>query len=190
MAFIETPAESPLYEADLAAQGYVFNYMRVLAHRPDVVEAWKGLMLTVRGHMDLRRYELATLAAARAIRSSYCCLAHAKILVSKEFITQDEVVDVLAGGGPLDDVDRAVMAYAAKVATDASAITQADVDELKAVGLSDQEILDVALTAGLRCFFSKTLDAVGAMPDAQFREFFADEPREALTVGRPVADAG
>src|SRR3954447_10260350 len=43
MSFIETPAESPLYDADLASQGYVSNYVRVLAHRPDVVEAWKGL---------------------------------------------------------------------------------------------------------------------------------------------------
>src|SRR4051794_4347736 len=187
MAFIDTPAESPLYEADLAAQGYVFNYVRVLAHRPDVVEAWKGLMGTVRSSMDWRRYELATLAAARAIRSSYCCLAHAKVMLGQDWFTQDEIVDVLGGAGPLDEVDRAVMDYAARVASDASAITQADVDALKAVGLSDREILDVALAAGLRCFFSKTLDAVGAMPDAQFRTVFDDELREALTVGRPVA---
>jgi uncharacterized peroxidase-related enzyme len=189
MAFIETPAESPLYEADLAAQGFVFNYSRVLAHRPDVVEAWKGLMGTVRSHMDLRRYELATLAAARALRSSYCCLAHAKVM-SERWYTQDEIAGVLEGDGPLDEVDRAVMAYAAKVATDASQVTQADVDALKEVGLSDQEILDVALTAGLRCFFSKTLDAVGAAPDASFRTVFGEELREALTVGRPVDESG
>jgi hypothetical protein len=30
--------------------------------------------------MDLRRYELATLAAARRLRSSYCCLAHGRVL--------------------------------------------------------------------------------------------------------------
>jgi alkylhydroperoxidase family enzyme len=186
MSFIETPAESPLYDADLASQGYVSNYVRVLAHRPDVVEAWKGLSGAVRGTMDWRRYELATLAAARAIRSSYCCLAHAKVMGERWF-SHDELAGVLHGGGPLDDVDRAVMAYAAKVATDASAITQADVDALKAVGLTDPEILDVALAAGLRCFFSKTLDAVGAVPDARFRTVFGDELREALTVGREVA---
>lgn len=187
MAFIETPAESPLYEADLAAQGYVSNHVRVMANRPDVVEAWKGLMGTVRSGMDLRRYELATLAAARAIRSSYCCLAHAKVMLSQEWFTQDEIADVLGGAGPLDEVDRAVMAYAGKVAADATSITQADVDALKAVGLNEREILDVALTAGLRCFYSKTLDALGAMPDAELGAVFDDGLRDALTVGRPVA---
>jgi uncharacterized peroxidase-related enzyme len=189
MAFIETPADSPLYDAELAKQGYVFNYTRVLAHRPDVIDGWKVLMGAVKSNMDWRRFELATLAAARAIRSSYCCLAHAKVM-TEHWFTPEELLDVLDGGGPLDEVDRAVMTYAAKVASDASAITQADVDALKAVGLTDPEILDVALAAALRCFFSKTLDAVGAIPDAHFRRVLGDELCDALTVGRPVAQAG
>ena len=67
--------------------------------------------------MDLRRYELATLAAARRLRSSYCSLA-----------------------------------------------------------------------AGARCFFSKTLDALGVRPDADYNDM---EPglRQALVVGRPIADS-
>jgi hypothetical protein len=31
--------------------------------------------------MDLRRYELATVAAARRLRSSYCTLAHGPVLI-------------------------------------------------------------------------------------------------------------
>jgi alkylhydroperoxidase family enzyme len=187
MAFIETPAESELYEPELQAKGYVFNYTRVLAHRPDVIEAWKALMASVKANMDPRRYELATLAAARALRSSYCCLAHGK-LMTENWFTPQEIVDVMGDRAQLDAVDAAVMRYAAKVATDAPGITQADVDELLAVGLTHAEVLDVAMAAALRCFFSTTLDAVGARPDAQFRLTLQDELREALTVGRPLAD--
>lgn len=40
----------------------------------------------------------------------------------------------------------------------------------------------------MRCFFSKTLDAIGAEPDAQYAAVEASL-RDALTVGRPIADS-
>ena len=48
--------------------------------------------------------------------------------------------------------------------------------------------MDVVLAASARCFFSKTLDALGVRADASYREL-EPELREALVVGRPVADA-
>jgi len=44
------------------------------------------------------------------------------------------------------------------------------------------------LAASARCFFSKTLDALGVLPDAGYAELEPDV-REALVVGRPIADA-
>ena len=41
-----------------------------------------------------------------------------------------------------------------KVVDDATSIEQADIDRLRALGLSDQDILDVVLAAAARCFFS------------------------------------
>jgi hypothetical protein len=59
------------------------------------------------------------------------------------------------------------------------------VDKLRALGLTDAEIVDVVLAAAARCFFSKTLDALGVVPDASYAEL-PPEFREALTVGRPI----
>ena len=97
------------------------------------------------------------------------------------------MVGIASGTYPLDDVDTAVMEFAAKVAQDASSVTQADIDRLRELGLNDEEVVDIALTAALRSFFTKTLDSLGAQPDASFREL---EPslRETLTVGRAIAD--
>jgi alkylhydroperoxidase family enzyme len=81
-----------------------------------------------------------------------------------------------------------VIALAGKVVDDATSITQADVDELRDHGLTDAEIVDVVLAAAARCFFSKTLDALGAQPDAAYAELPA-AMRDALTVGRPIATA-
>ena len=87
----------------------------------------------------------------------------------------------------LDDVDVAVMDLADKVADDAASVTEADVDRLRSLGLSDIEIFDVVAAAAVRCFFSKTLDGLGAQPDARYAEL-DPELREALTVGRRIAD--
>ena len=48
--------------------------------------------------------------------------------------------------------------------------------------------MDVVLAASARCFFSKTLDALGVLPDASYAALDPDV-REALVVGRPIADA-
>jgi uncharacterized peroxidase-related enzyme len=179
----ELPAEMA---ADAEALGYVPNYFRVLALRPQAFAAWKQLVAAVKGAMDERRYELATLAAARRLRSSYCSLAHGKILAER-FYTPAEVAGIAGGTYALEPVDAAVMEFAATVAADASSVTQEDVDRLRNHGLSDAEILDVALTAAIRSFFTKTLDALGARPDASYREL---DPvlRDSLTVGRAIAD--
>jgi uncharacterized peroxidase-related enzyme len=137
--------------------------------------------------MDLRRYELATVAAARQLRSSYCTLAHGSVLIDK-FLDADSVKAIVADHrrAGLSATDVAVMDFAGKVADDASSIQQADVERLRSSGLSDQEIVDVVLAAAARCFFSKTLDALGVEPDAKYADL---DPgvRDALTVGRAIA---
>ena len=71
------------FDRDRASLGYVANFTKVFAHRPAVYEAWRGLNAAIKASMDPRRYELATLAAALRLRSSYCSLAHAKVLVEQ-----------------------------------------------------------------------------------------------------------
>ena len=46
----------------------------------------------------------------------------------------------------------------------------------------------VVLAAAARCFFSKTLDALGVRPDAHYR-LLEPELLEVLVVGRPIAEA-
>jgi alkylhydroperoxidase family enzyme len=48
----------------------------------------------------------------------------------------------------LTEAERAVMAYAEKVVRDATAVTPGDIDALRAHGLSDAEIFDIAAAAG------------------------------------------
>jgi hypothetical protein len=78
------------------------------------------------------------------------------------------------------------MDRAEKVAADAGSVTQADIDRLRSLGLSDDEIFDVVATSAARCFFTKIVDGLGGQPDGLYADL---DPglREVLTVGRPIA---
>ena len=97
MAFISTIPEDgaptdvkQMYDKNLETQGYIPNYSRVFSHRPQVMETWGNLLGSIRSNMDTRRYELITLAAARALNSSYCMLAHGSIL-RKKFYSSEQL---------------------------------------------------------------------------------------------------
>jgi uncharacterized peroxidase-related enzyme len=195
MTFIETVPEGAdasgdltrMYETDREIFGHVPNLTRAFSHRPDVYAAWRQLNGAIKANMDLRRYELATIAAARRLRSSYCTLAHGSVLMDK-FLAPDVLAAIVSDhhDAGLDPIDVAVMDLADKVAQDATSVTQADIDALRSHGLSDADVFDVIAAAAARCFFSKVLDGLGVQADARYAEL--DAPlRETLTVGRPIA---
>jgi alkylhydroperoxidase family enzyme len=163
------------------------NLERAFAGHPAVLAAWQELNGAIKAGMDLRRYELATLAAAQALRSSYCCLAHGTVLAD-DFGEDVEAIARDRRAAGLSDVDIAVMDLAEKVVHDASAITDGDTQPLRDLGLSDDDVADVVLAAAARAFFSKALDGMGALPDASFATLDASL-REVLVVGRPIASS-
>jgi uncharacterized peroxidase-related enzyme len=194
MTYIDTMADgsatgpvAAMYEKDREVFGFLPNFTRGFSHRPQVYAAWRELNGAIKANMDLRRYELATLAAARRLRSSYCSLAHGSVLLDK-FMESGELRAVMSDhrDAGLDAADVAIMDLADKVAADATSVTQQDVDRLRSLGLADAEICDVVLAAAARCFFSKALDGLGIAPDEKYGEL-DPEVRDALTVGRPLA---
>lgn len=162
------------------------NYDAAFEGRAEVSAAWVQLNGAIRSSMDPRRYELVTLAAARQLRSSYCCLAHGRVLAEQFGEPVREIALDPATAG-LDPIDLAIMDLAARVAGDAASIGEPDRQVLRDLGLSDAEIMDVVHAAAARCFFSSTLDALGILADAEYRSL---DPslQDALTVGRPIAD--
>jgi alkylhydroperoxidase family enzyme len=220
MSFLETvsPAAADgavraMYQRAEASLGYVPNWARAFSLRPEVMDGWIALVGSIRRNLSFRTYELVTLAAARALASSYCSLAHGRALAEK--VLDPPAVAALAAAGQMDQAlagpaspgtdaagpgagagaatatvtaaERALLAYAAKVVRAAHEIGEDDIAALRAHGYTDAEIFDAAATAAARCFFSKLLDAVGAVPDAAYREL-SPELREALTVGRPIGE--
>jgi len=186
-----TGAIAEIYEDDRKHLGYVPGYTKAFSHHPEAYLAWRQLIRSIRGQMDLRRAELATLAAARQLRSDYCSVAHAKILRDKFY--DEETVRKIASDprrAGLDETDLAVIEFAEKAARSAVSVTGADIEKLKALGLTDREILDVVLAVAARCFFATVLETLGAEPDEELTGALGPELLEEVLVGRSAGAGG
>lgn len=193
MAFIKTiqPSESEgevraMFERQQKSWGFVPNYAKVFCHRPEVMARWARLLAEIRRPMDDRRFELATFAAAHELKNTACTLEHGKQL--GRIIGPEAVVSLGRGetSPELSEAELAIAAFARKIANDASAITAEDVEGLKAHGLGDAEIFDIAAAAAGRAFFTKLLDALGVRADIAAGKL-DDDFRVPLTVGRPIS---
>jgi len=172
MTIISTPEPdevegeaAELYAEDLEDFGYVPSHTRVMANNPAAFRAFEQLIRASIRTMDLRRYELVTLAAARAIGSQACLLAHGN--KSLKVFTEDELVRIARDyrDAGLSEVEVAMMEFAGKLSRDSAAMTDADSLRLRELGLSDDEIVDIALAASARNFYSRALHALAVPVD-------------------------
>lgn len=192
MAFITTThpheadgALAAMYAQQQAAWGFVPNYAKVFCHRPEVLARWGALLGEVKRTMDKRRYELATFAAAHELRNTYCALAHGKAL--REFFSDAQITAIAEGrlARVLSDAEQALVAFARCVARDAGAVTEQQVGALRAHGFADAEVFDIAAAVAARAFFTKMLDALGALADAPLAAV-NEAAGGALCIGRAI----
>jgi uncharacterized peroxidase-related enzyme len=178
------------YQQQRAEWGFLPNYAPAFSTRPAVARAWNELKSAIRDGMDRRRFELATIAAARALHSTYCTAAHSKVM--RDVCGDETILELLAldpTGGALERKDRLVYQFAAKVATSAESVSQQDVDSLREMGLGDADIADLVFAAAARSFFTRVLDGLGAQLDLETTQTFSPTLLESMIVGRPPADA-
>lgn len=160
-----TGLAAELYAEDLASLGYVPPHTRAMALNPEAVRAFEALVRSVAPGLGMRRYELVTLAAAGAIGSAACRLAHGN--KSLKYIDAEELErvarDFRTAGLPPEEV--AMMEFAERLSRDSSTMTEQDAAVLREHGFSDREIVDIALAAAARNFYSRSLHALGVEVD-------------------------
>lgn len=183
-----TGAVASQYARDREVWGFLPNFSKAFSLHPEAYAGWLHLITAIRGNMDVRRCELATLAAAKELGTTYCSVAHGRILRDR-YLDASTVTKLMhdhhAAG--LDDVDVAVMDFATKVARDPAHITEADVDELRRHGLDDRDVLDVVLAVAARAFFATVVESLCAQADPELTHDLEYELLDALVVGRPPA---
>jgi uncharacterized peroxidase-related enzyme len=151
-----------MYQTDLRGDGFVFSHTQMMAINPEAHQAFEALVRAIVPSIGVRTFELATLAAARAIPSPHCLLAHGRKTLRADALTEQQLeavaLDYETAG--LSDADVAVMRFAERMSTDAAGMTDADSQSLRDQGFTDRQIVDIALAAGIRNYFSRTLQAL------------------------------
>lgn len=175
-----------IYAAQIAQLGFVMATAKSFTPRPDLLPVYTDFVDKIRAGFSLgvREWRLITLIAAKHIPSTYCSYVYGKQLIgdlgSKEAVIAVQR-DFRSAGLPERDVE--MLSYAEKIAKDASQVTQTDIDRLRSVGFTDQQICDIALCAAFRCFVSRFFDAMGAGPESVFIDD-NEEFRTAMSVGK------
>lgn len=180
-----TDEMAEIYEAETAAMGRVMAATQCLSARPDMLVPIERLLHQLRDNfsLGLENFRLITLIAAKNVPSSYCSHVYFKSL--SQMVGRDKAIAIQADyrNAGLSEQQVAMLAYAEQITRDASRITEADIDRLRAVGLTDLKIADIALAASYRSFLSRYFDAVGAEAEADFLDPDPDV-RAQMSVGK------
>ncbi|RUT32799.1 alkylhydroperoxidase [Arsenicitalea aurantiaca] len=190
--FLKTiePAEAEgeiaaIYASEMASTGKVIQATQCWSARPDMLAPVEHLLHQLRDgfSLGLLNFRLITFVVARSVPSSYCSHVYFKALSAMIGREQTLAVHRDFRKAGLTDQQVAMLAYAEQITIDASRIAEADIDALRAVGLTDLNIADIALAASFRNFLSRYFDAVGAEAEP---EFLDDDPsvRDEMSVGR------
>ncbi len=192
MSFLEEPPASPdverLYDADTSGMGYVMNLTRLWGHQPAAMDDLQRMLdrAVSEGGLTFRQRGILVTACASTLGDSYCSLAWGGKLAGAA--DPGVAVASLTGDDPGDDpADRALAAWARRVAEDPSRTTAADVQQLSDAGFDDHQVFAITLFVGLRLAFSTVNAALGAAPDREVLEAAPPEVRETVTWGRPAA---
>ena len=191
--FLDKPADTEatqrLFQSDLDESGYVMNYKRLWAWRPETCEAFGRLRTQLMEGSTLSKRELAVCVCTSVanLGDSYCSLAWGKTLAdAADPGTAAAALSVERRDG-LPQRERALADWARKVVKNPTGTTRADVENLREAGFSEKEIFEATVLMAFRVAFSMVNNALGVNPDRQVAEAAPAEVREVVTYGRPPA---
>jgi hypothetical protein len=187
---LPSPGADRLYAEDRSTFGYVMNLSQAWAHLPDVHDDLFGLLgrTADAAGLTFRQRGVLISALASSMGDPHCSLAWGTRLAGAA--GDDVAAGVLRGDDSgLEPAERALAAWARKLARDPSGTEAGDVEGLRAAGYDDEQIAAVTVFVALRIAFSTVNDALGARPDRELARSAPDGVRAAVTFGRPVAGA-
>lgn len=152
--------------------GFVPNVFRALARRPAELRAFMdyhdALMERSDGLSKAER-ELIVVATSGANHCTYCVVAHGAILRVRA--KDPELADRVSSNPysvELDRRGRAIVDLALLLATDSAALTEAELDEARAAGLTDDEIWDVGAITALFAMSNRLAHLTALRPNPEF----------------------
>ena len=152
--------------------GFVPNVFVTLAHRPAEFRAFfayhDALMLREGGLSKAER-EMIVVATSGANDCLYCIVAHGAILrvYAKDPLVADQVA-VNYRKADIAPRQKAMLAFALKVATRSSELVDEDYAALAAHGFSDEDVWDIGAIAAFFALSNRMANLIGMRPNDEF----------------------
>ncbi len=152
--------------------GFLPNVFANYSYRPERFSAWFSHYHQLHEpteHLDAADREMIAVVVSAYNRCTYCIVAHGHALA--EALGDRVLADYIATNwrhAGLDARRSAICAYAEKLTARAHELTEADLQQLRDVGLSDAEVWDVAEIAAMYNFTNRMALATGQLPNEQY----------------------
>jgi len=152
--------------------GFVPNVFVTLAHRPAEFRAffaYHDALMQKEGGLTKAEREMIVVATSGANDCLYCIVAHGAILriYSKNPLVADQVA-VNYRKADISPRQRAMLAFAMKVAVNSVAIDDADFAAVREHGFSDEDIWDIGAIAAFFALSNRMANLISMRPNDEF----------------------
>jgi uncharacterized peroxidase-related enzyme len=153
------------YATLIKQRGKVANILKVHSLNPEAMGDHLDLYMTIMfGKSGLSRAEREAIAVVVSASNDceYCVNHHAEAL--RRYIKDEEVISLLMSSDGLEALEPRlsnIVRHAEKLTTAPGAMTESDLGELRAVNLSDSDILDLTLVVGYFNFVNRIALGLG-----------------------------
>ena len=152
--------------------GFVPNVFLALAHRPNECRAFfdyhDALMLRD-GCLSKAEREMIVVSTSGANDCQYCVVAHGAILriYAKDPLVADQVA-INFRKADITDRQRAMLAFAEKVALNSAALEEADYEAVRRHGFDDEDIWDIGAIAAFFALSNRMANLTAMRPNDEF----------------------
>ncbi len=152
--------------------GFIPNVFLTLAHRPDEFRAFfdyhDALMLRDSGLSKAER-EMIVVATSGANSCLYCVVAHGAILriYQKNSLIAEQVA-LNYREADITPRQKAMLAFAMKVATDSVALVEEDFEELDRHGFNREDVWDIGAIAAFFALSNRMANLISMRPNSEF----------------------
>ena len=162
-------------ETILAVQeksGFVPNVFLVLANRPDEFRAffaYHNALMEKEGGLTKGEREMIVVATSAHNHCIYCVVAHGAILRIRE--KNPQLADQIASNYRKADItprQKAMLDFALKVSKSSYEISNADIDDMRELGFSNDDIWDIGAISALFALSNRMTNLTSMRPNDEF----------------------
>jgi uncharacterized peroxidase-related enzyme len=152
--------------------GFIPNVFLALAHRPDEFRAffaYHDALMPRESHLTKTEKEMIVVATSGVNHCPYCVIAHGAIL--RIYAKNPQIADQVAVDHRKADItprQKAMLDFAVKLARAPEAATQEDLQALRALGFSDEDIWDIGAITALFALSNRMAHLTELRPNDEF----------------------